>query len=397
MRPAERFQLVLILLLILVLVAVERRVGQLTHSSDPEIMRLSVGSDTIPWPYEEIPEGMIPLEGGEFIFGSSRAQKRLGYQLDNRYAKDPPYLSFQQKWYDHEPPAQVREVGPFAIDQYPVTQRDFLSFVEGDAVEGYSGPTVSREEWESFGLIYPYERIQSYQWKDGKPPVERLDHPVVLVSWAEAMTFCKWREQEWNLTHPDGPRLTFRLPTALEYERAARGRGGRTFPWGNSFEAGRANTVWYERGVRKGRNDTAPAEEFPGDQTPEGISQLAGNVFEWTATPWPSDDVWEAGEDYDPGAVDEPAGGKVGKEGLKAYLELLRREGSKRHEVRGASFDVLPGLTRTTARHSRPSNLKHFLLGFRCVAIPERGAQKGMAGPQPTNQSRSHGDNLPSS
>jgi len=90
--------------------------------------------------------------------------------------------------------------------------------------------------------------------------------PVTGVQWAEAATYCAWR-------HPDGGRL----PTEEEWEGAARGSEGRLYPWGDTWDANAANT---------GSRRTGPTivGSFPRGRTPEGVSDLIGNVWEWTAS-----------------------------------------------------------------------------------------------------------------
>ena len=90
--------------------------------------------------------------------------------------------------------------------------------------------------------------------------------PVTGVLYSEAMNYCAWR-------HPDGGRL----PTEEEWEAASRGSAGRLYPWGNSWDAGAAN-AGSSRGV------LAPGGSRPRGRTPEGIDDLVGNVWEWTAS-----------------------------------------------------------------------------------------------------------------
>jgi formylglycine-generating enzyme required for sulfatase activity len=94
--------------------------------------------------------------------------------------------------------------------------------------------------------------------------VEQLaDHPVVLVTRADALAFCA--------------RLGGRLPTGAEWEAAARGDDDRAWPWGHTFDAGRCNCAEAAWGW------TVPVRAHPDGASPCGAEQLAGNVWEWVS------------------------------------------------------------------------------------------------------------------
>lgn len=360
------------LLLLGVLTMLPGRLGAADHrlaAHDPEPHELPVSGAPLAWPLAATPAGMVAVPGGEFIFGSSERQKQLGYELDDRYTQYPPYASRKQRWYHYEASPSVQTIRPFTIERFPVTNAAFKRFVDAT---GLPAPDVSRTKWDEQGLIHPWDRVQRYRWKAGQPPAGRGDHPVVLADWALASAYCLWRGERFQQRHPKlAGQLRFRLPTGAEFERAARGRTGRPFPWGQRFKPGITNVVYYADGARHGPFDTVPVKAFPEDETPEGVRHLGGMVFEWTATPWHSNHIWQPGAAYDPRAADpilERARVAFRDEPATA-LDLLRH-GDRRHEVRGGSWDDLPGITRGSARHSRPSDLNHILVGFRCAAVP---------------------------
>lgn len=103
-------------------------------------------------------------------------------------------------------------------------------------------------------------------------------HPMNCVTWKEASTYCRWRGM--------------RLPTEVEWEKAARGTDGRAFPWGNErvFE-GRVVKLRLSAtepvGGPNHTNSTWPVGQFPRGSSPYGACDMLGNVWEWTASPYP--------------------------------------------------------------------------------------------------------------
>jgi len=131
---------------------------------------------------------------------------------------------------------------PFLIGKYPVTNAQYKLFL--DANRSYRIP----DEWDAKSRIYP---------------MGKADHPVVNVSWYDAMAFCKWNQ--------------CRLPTAFEWEKSARGEDGRTYPWGEDWMDGR-----YANSREAGIGDTTPVNEFSDGRSPYGVWDMSGNVWEWT-------------------------------------------------------------------------------------------------------------------
>jgi formylglycine-generating enzyme required for sulfatase activity len=179
--------------------------------------------------------------------------------------------------YREESPQHALALPAFEIARIPVTNALYAAFV---AATGAHAPST---------------------WRAPQPPAALGDHPVVDVSWDEANAFCGWLS---TTTRDEGRRtkdeeladmslglssFVFRLPTEAEWERAARGIDGRTFPWGAVWDSARANTR--ESGIA----GTTPVGAYPSGASADACLDMAGNVWEWTASldlryPYAADD-----------------------------------------------------------------------------------------------------------
>ena len=202
---------------------------------------------------------------------------------------------------DQKKPAMIET--PFEIARYPVTNLQYRRFVEAG---GYEKPVY----WSKAGWGWRMGETDSQAQDDFEKrrlearPVDRRARPaywqdiqwnnplapVVGVSWYEAEAYCNWLAAETG--------QSVRLPTEQEWERAARGTEGRFYPWGTEFERNRLNCAEYWAGVdnltdfdtwRKWWDgpsarsaSTTVVGQFGAGNTPEGISDLSGNVWEWT-------------------------------------------------------------------------------------------------------------------
>lgn len=252
---------------------------------------------------------VVSIPAGPFIAGSDGAERDYAYRIDAAAYGGP--VTREQKWYDGERTRGTAETGAYAITVTPITNRQYAAFAK---TTGHPAPEVDRAIWESYGLIHPFAQTRRYAWTKGKPPRGREDHPVVLVSQADAKAYAAW------LTRMTG--RIWRLPDELEWEKAARGADGRYFPWGNEFDPARLNSH------DAGPYDTTRVGSYSAGVNSFGLLDAAGQVFEWTAT----------------------------------------SSGAGRAIVKGGSWDDKGcGVCRPAARHSRPVGLKHILIGFRLV------------------------------
>jgi formylglycine-generating enzyme required for sulfatase activity len=148
--------------------------------------------------------------------------------------------------YREESPQHEVELPAFLLARTPTTNALYAAYV---AATGAAPPS---------------------HWRNGQPPEGRADHPVVNVRWEEAQAFCAWLQSVSG--------QPFRLPSEAEWEHAARGVDGRTFPWGAAYDPALANTR------EAGLGGTTPVGAYLDGAGPYGHLDLAGNVWEWTST-----------------------------------------------------------------------------------------------------------------
>ena len=201
------------------------------------------------------PDDMVLVPAGEFTMGAS---------ADNGGLPD-------------EQPMRLVYLGAFWIDRYEVTNAAYLQFVQATNYQAPANAAVKLNLWDQNRPL---------------PGIEQ--HPVVNVSWLDAVAFCRWANK--------------RLPTEAEWEKAARGSDGRIYPWGNEWQFDKANSASYWAGKTvqfadstewdafwikgpgahiskaKGLNGeilTMPVGSFPAGASPYGALDMAGNAAEW--------------------------------------------------------------------------------------------------------------------
>lgn len=196
--------------------------------------------------------GMVRIRGGEVTMASYFVvrEDRLASVLHGgpgapQVATEFPALHTNVNFPQLHAVAVERRVVPlrsFALDETPVTNAQFAEFL---AATGYRP-----RHGEHFLAL----------WQDGKPPLEKLDHPVVYVDMDDARAYATWAHK--------------RLPTEEEWQFAAQGNDGRIYPWGNSLIPGTHNDG--------STGDTTPVMAFPAGRSPFGVYDMAGNIWEWT-------------------------------------------------------------------------------------------------------------------
>lgn len=217
---------------------------------------------------------MVRIPGGTYVIGSP-----LEHPLANRAAMPQHRVSIKA----------------FRVDRTEVTNEQFAEFLNALPVNPIGtalGGTLRLENMaaphramflEFSSRPSPYTLIDlddedaRIGVRDGRfvPNPAHEDHPVTETTWAGALAYCRWRGA--------------RLPTEVEWEAAARGFGGRTFPWGDAIPSPELAVIGLPSGT------TVRVGSRPRGATPEGLLDMAGSLLEWTSTldrpyPYRSDD-----------------------------------------------------------------------------------------------------------
>jgi formylglycine-generating enzyme required for sulfatase activity len=217
---------------------------------------------------------------------------------------------------DREQPQHTLHLPDYYLARTPVTNAQYAAFVQAT---GHQQP----EHWEG-----------------RKPPKGKEDHPVVYVSWHDAVTYCRW------LAEVSGQ--PYGLPSEAQWEKGARGSDGRLYPWGNRWDAVRCNSK------EGGPGDTTPVGAYPDGASPYGLLDMAGNVWQWTRSLW--------GKDWQKPSFKYPYDPADGREDLDAPDSIFR-------VLRGGAFYYDTRSVRCAYRYGLDPNLFYWDGGFRVVLV----------------------------
>ena len=267
----------------------------------------------------EVDPGFVFIPPGEFILGSDRQERDYAYNISARaIAKTEAEITqAEQKlrknaWFDRETERQTATLPGFCLSRNLITNQEYQKFV---TATNHRPPGITNTEYQQQGfLVHPYSKVEEFLWTKGIYPSDTGQHPVVLISYDDALAYAAWKSQQTG--------ITYRLPTAEEWEKAAKGKSGKYFPWGNEWSDDATNAAV------SGLNYTSAIATFPLSKSKYGVEDMAGNVFEYTST--------------------------------------LAKE--TRAVMKGCSWDDLPGFCRAAYQHTRPVDSRHILFGFRLVA-----------------------------
>lgn len=245
----------------------------------------------------EIPETseMVTIPAGNFLLGCDPAHNdNLGCLAD-------------------ELPAQSVQLPEYRIDKTEVTNGDYAQCVAAGAC---TSPTALNSD--------------THQKYYGAP--EFANFPVIFVSWKQAKAYCAW--------------VGKRLPTEAEWEKAARGaEKPNAYPWGDATPTCSLANARQAASLENCSDDTRPVGNYPDGASPYGVLDMAGNVWEWTASRYVID--------YRPGASEDALTG--------GPADLYR-------VVRGGGWDSAPFNLLISDRSFDPDFHSSNNLGFRCAS-----------------------------
>jgi formylglycine-generating enzyme required for sulfatase activity len=205
----------------------------------------------------------------EFEIGSTQVSPRDGMVMVYVPAGEFLMGSPEGVGSKDEQPQHTVYLDAFWIDQTEITNDMFNAFV---AATGYV------TEAEKAGISA--EIVGANRLHPQGPESDltgREKHPTVHMSWYDAKTYCEW--------------VGRRLPTEAEWEKAARGTDGRTYPWGEAkpdgtladFADSNTDLYWADRTVNDGYKVTAPVDSYPAGASVYGALDMAGNAWEWVS------------------------------------------------------------------------------------------------------------------
>ncbi len=277
------------------------------------------------------PPDMVEVPEGEFIMGSDKVDTE---GLQQRYGLVKPL-------YLDEHPQQRVVLKSFLIDRYEVTNQQYKEFTHAAKYAepfewSQNGYNLAPERLEQSGIdalrwiATDYFKLDVDTQRLDKPALLRLmtekrsfrDRlPVAGVTWQDAEAYCRWKHK--------------RLPREAEWEKAARGKDGYEFPWGNTWNPDAINsgdnTPW-EDGI-------APVGTYPNSKSPYGVYDMAGNVWEWVADDYQAyPGNKESNPDFAAGKkVLRGGGGGIGHYAISQFFRSAARQAS---DPRTTSADV---------------------------------------------------------
>jgi serine/threonine-protein kinase len=220
-------------------------------------VKLYVPKEKLPWPRKESREERRPDDNTRDQVAkqteSPREEPRPAPPSNDPWVRVPAGL------FASGPEATEVDIPAFSIHRAEVTNGQYAAYLQACPRGSSCGPRELPSYWEDKAYVAKFAQL-----------------PVVFVSWHDASAFCRWAGG--------------RLPTALEWEKAARGTDGRAYPTGDLLEPTDVNILGTQRRDEKG---AAPKQiatwaidnpKYARDKSPYGVLGMAGNASEWTAS-----------------------------------------------------------------------------------------------------------------
>lgn len=286
--------------------------GDAADPGQPGVVR-QLGKDNAP---------MAFVPAGPFVRGSTPDQLRRAVEMCEQFS---PEVGCAEDWFDTELPQRTIILSPFWMDVHEVSNAQY-------------------ERCVAEGGCAPVDRANCHIWmpRDGdwrrlSPTAVRTsfgapDQPAVCATWDDADAYCRWAGK--------------RLPTEAEWEKAARGTDGRTFPWGDGLptcqQAHMASAT--DGGEGCGTRTTGYVGERKGSASTYNILDMAGNVTEWVAD-FAARDFYANGPQNDP----------------------INSAPSERRIIRGGGWNNEPTMLRASYRGVNPPDWRSVYQGFRCA------------------------------
>lgn len=308
-----------------------------------------------------LPPGLVLVPGGRTKIGIELGELKKLLEADPRSQEYAGALSA-------ETPQHEVEVDPFFLMLTEVTNEQYAAFLRATERRppfAWAAPAIARGRE---GYLSDLDRAKAEALAAGRPvpdpvPFDAQEwwnanwrgqdfavpagdelRPVVYVDWSDARDYARW--------------AGLRLPTELEFQRAVRGDTSRSYPWGDEWDSER----YAATSLLKKRGGSFPVGSFPAGASKQGVLDLAGNVWEWTASryvPYPGYEIRQFEFGF----------------GAKARrVDAIADWSDRQRVVVGGSFQNGNLMARATTRRATDVRQTSDALGFRCAASARVGA-----------------------
>ena len=291
--------------------AVGRALGLTGWDNRDGVGTVEVEIDGLKINLPDFDKAWVEIPAGEFTYGPSEGFSLALKEKDNT--------------------ARNVTLPAFRISRYPVTFAQFQTFV--DDPEGYQ----NQDRWfEGLAADEDNRRLKDQYYRiEGRA---YANAPREMVNWYQAIAFCRWLS--WRLGGEYDlkkiVRWAVRLPTEYEWEKAARGTDGRIYPYAGDFDPAKANT--WDTGIRQ----TTAVGIFPNGESPYGVMDMSGNVWEWCLNEFKK-------------PIKDPS--------------RIRLAGDASRPLRGGSWDYDRDVARAVYRGDFHPDSRVDVFGFRVVSV----------------------------